>query len=269
MPIKKAIVSGLVVIEAITALSNSQSNCLVAGLLIFAFLFLEKKQIGLASLMLVLTVYIKLFGLIAFVLFLFYPKKWKAVGYSLAWFLILGAMPLLLISFDGLLSLYRSWWNLLVNDHSISFGFSVMAWLHTWFGLSFQKNIVTLGGMLIFCLPLIRYRLFVDLRYRMLYLSSILIWVVIFNHKAESPSFVIAVSGIAIWFFCQEYRLLNLILLLLTIIFTILVSTDLFPSGLRDQVMIPYVVKVVPCLLVWLKVNYDLILFKAGEAKPV
>jgi len=32
------------------------------------------------------------------------------------------------------------------------------------------------------------------------YLASLLVFVVIFNHQAERPSFVIAATGAAIWF---------------------------------------------------------------------
>jgi hypothetical protein len=263
---KRLALIGFVLLEAFTSLSNSQSNCLLCGILIFAFLFLEKKQTGLAALMLVLSFYIKLFGLVAFVLFLFYPGKLKAALYSIGWFLLLGILPLLAISLTGLTDLYKSWWLLLANDHSISYGFSAMAWLHTWFGLTVPKNLLALSGLLIFCIPLIRYRQFASLTFRMLFLASVLLWVVIFNHKAESPSFVIAVSGVAIWFFCQRFTVVNIVLLVLTFLFTVLSATDLYPASVRDQLLVPYVVKVVPCIFVWIKVNYDLLRYReAGE----
>jgi hypothetical protein len=256
---KKLMVSGFVLIEAITAISNSQSNCLLCGILVFAFLFLEKGQIALASLMLVLSVYIKLFGLIGFVLFLFYPNKGKAFVYCIGWFLILGLLPLMAVSVQGLSDLYKSWWVLLETDHSISYGFSAMAWLHIWFGWSVPKNLLALAGLLIFSIPLIRYKQFEFVKFRILFLASVLLWVVLFNHKAESPSFVIAVSGVAIWFFSQKYNLFNLMLLFLTFFFTELAATDIYPESFRDHVLVPYVVKVVPCIFVWLKLNYDLL----------
>jgi len=256
---KKLAVIGFVLIEAITAISNSQSNCLLCGILVFAFLFLEKGQIAMAALMLVLSVYIKLFGLIGFVLFLFYPQKGKAFVYSLAWFLILVILPLLVVSAQELSGLYKSWWILLENDHSISYGFSAMAWLHIWFGWVIPKNLLALAGLLIFSIPLLRYKQFKFVRFRMLFLSSVLLWVVIFNHKAESPSFVIAVSGVAIWFFSQKFNPFNLILLFLTFVFTVLSATDIYPVSFRDQVLVPNVVKVVPCIFVWIKLNYDLL----------
>ena len=39
-----------------------------------------------------------------------------------------------------------------------------------------------------------------DADFRLRFLCSLLVFLVIFNHRSESPSFVIAMAGIAIWF---------------------------------------------------------------------
>jgi len=254
----------LVLIEMMTSVQNAQSNGLIAGLIILAFNKMEKGQLLLASLFIVITIYIKLFGLVALVLFIFYPKKLKSFLYSLGWGVIFAFIPLIIISWSQLMAQYQSWFILLQNDHSNSVGLSVAGWLYTWFGNE-QKNLLLPIGMLLLLLPLIRYRSFKNLGYRMLFLSSILVWIVIFNHKAESPTFVIAVSGVAIWFFCQRFKIENLVLLILVVLFTILSPTDAFPASFREEFVIPYVLKAVPCILVWLKITIDLILFRPGK----
>lgn len=146
-----------ILLEAITSLTNSQSNCIMAALILCAFLLLENKNTALASLLLVLTVYIKLFGIIAFVMFLFYPNKVKAILYSLLWAILLFLLPVLVIPFTELLQQYKDWSYLLANDYSVSNGFSVMGWLSTWFSFSFSKGLVVGVGFLIFvcrCLDL-------------------------------------------------------------------------------------------------------------------
>jgi hypothetical protein len=90
---------------------------------------------------------------------------------------------------------------------------------------------------------------------------------VIFNHKAESPTFVVAVSGIAIWFFAQKVSVENIVLLILVIIFTILSPTDIFLASFRSGFVQPYVLKVVPCILVWIKITVDLMFFRPEEIK--
>lgn len=154
---------------------------------------------------------------------------------------------------------------MLSNDHSISDGLSVIGWLKTWFNWQVNKTYVSLVGVVLFCIPLLRIKAYSNYQYRILMLASILIWVVIFNHRAESPTFIIAISGVALWYFSQAQNTENLILLILALIFTGLSSTDLFPKFIRDQYVWPYVLKAVPCILVWGKILYDLM---AGELLP-
>ena len=252
------------VIELVTSLQNAQSNGLMSGLIILAFVYLEKKNIALATLCIVATIFIKLFGIVAFALFLFYPNKLKSALYSLGWILLLGVLPLILISPEQLTFLYKSWGNLLQNDHSISIGFSVSGWLFTWFGLNL-KTVSLVVGTFLFCVPFIHYKYFNEVRFKLLYLASILLWIVIFNHKAESPTFVIAVTGVAIWFFTQEFNKLNFSFLILALLFTVLAATDLFPKFIRDDYFIPYVVKAVPCIFIWGKITWELIFYSKNK----
>jgi hypothetical protein len=250
-----------ILLELITSVQNSQSNALIAGLIIFAFISLERKQTALAALFILLTVFIKIFGLLALSLFLFYPNKFRAVLYSIGWTLLLLFLPLIVISMPHLGLLYQSWYNQIVNDHSVSFGFSVAGWLYTWFGVN-AKNSILLLGLVLFCLPLIKYKFFNELKFRLFFLASILIWIVIFNHKAESPTFIIAISGVAIWGFSQKLKKENILLLIVALIFTVLSPTDLFPKNIRNNFIVPYVLKVVPCILIWLKITFDMMFYK-------
>jgi hypothetical protein len=257
---KRLFMLGFILIELITSIQNSQSNGLIAGLIVCAFLFLEKKQIVLASLFIVLTIFIKLFGVVALALFVFYPHKRKAIIYTICWILILAILPLFVVSFSQLSFLYQSWLILLNNDHSAAWGMSVAGWLHSWFGIE-SKNVIVIIGVVLFCLPFLKYKFFNNLKFKLFFLSSILIWIVIFNHKAESPTLIIAISGVAIWGFSQKIKVENVVLLIIAIIFTTLSPTDIFPKSLRNNYIVPYVLKAVPCILIWFKITLDLIFF--------
>lgn len=259
---------GFILLELITSTQNSQSNALIAGLLIFALIFLERNQVSLAALFIVLTVFIKLFGLVAFALFLLYPNKAKAAAYTIGWTLLLAALPLAFVPFDYLVFLYKSWLNLLQTDHGISTGISVAGWLSTWFGVEAKTGVVLLG-VLLFCLPLLNYKAFKEWNYKLLFLSSILIWVIIFNHRAESATYVIAVSGVAIWFFSQRQKPENVVLVLLAFVFTVLSPTDLFPKYIRVNYVVPYVLKAVPCILIWAKIIFELLLIKSTSSEQL
>jgi hypothetical protein len=248
-----------VLIELVTSLQNSQSNALMVGLLIMAFVFFESEKVFLASLCIALTVFIKVFGLLTFAIAIFYPNKVKTIFYAIGCFLVLTFLPLIVVPVDQLFFLYKSWWGLLIDDHTISYGLSVLGWLITWFGFSGNKNFVVLIGLIVLLLPLIRVREYNQFLFRILFFSSALIWMVIFNHKAESPTFIIAMSGIAIWYFLSPYNALNKALIVLAFIFTCLSPTDIFPSSIQNHFFDPFVIKVVPCIFIWLKITYDLL----------
>jgi len=259
---QKGLILLITMFELLTSVQNEQSNGLMAGLLIFAFAFLEKDKPLLATFCIVFSAFIKLFSIVGFVLFLFYPKKLKSILFSFIWTCILLLIPLVYIDLEQYKFLINSYLNLLSNDHSISLGYSVMGWLSTWFSLDINKNIIVLIGAIIFILPFSKVKMYKEVAFRYLALTSVLLWVIIFNHKAESPTFVIAVSGVAIWFILSKKNLLNYILFFSAIILTILSPTDLFPPFIRNEFFKPFVVKVVPCILIWLKIVYEMLAMK-------
>lgn len=241
----------------------------MAGLIILAFGLMERRKLFLAALCLVLTVYIKLFGLVAFSLFLFYPEKWKSFIYTAFWFIVLFLAPLLVIDFTQLKFLYESWGKMLSQDHSASQGISVMGWLQSWFSVTADKIVLALIGAGLFMLPFIRVYMYKEYFFRLLALSSVLIWIVIFNHKAESPTFIIAMAGVAIWYFMKKRNALDLILFISAIILTTLSPTDIFPSFLRKNFVEPYALKAVPCILIWAKIIYEMMMEKVTENRVI
>ena len=260
--LEKGVILIIVLIELITSIQNAQSNALIAGLLVFSFGLLENKKYLLATLLIVFSVFIKLFGIVGLVLLIFYPGKWKLALYTALWMILLTIMPLMFVDIDQYIILIQSYWNMLSNDHSVSFGYSVMGFINVWFDIAIYRNIIVVIGAVILLIPLCKITEYKNFTIRYLTLASILIWVVIFNHKAESPTFIIAITGVALWFVKSEKNIFNIILLIVAIILTSLSSTDLFPAYLRQEFIVPYSLKVLPCILIWIKINYDIIVIK-------
>lgn len=243
-----------VLVELVTSMQNAQSNALMAGLMIMGFNLLENKKTFWAVLLLSLTVYIKIFGIVAFVLILFYPSRWRAMLYGVFWFAMLAVLPIFVVRSSDLLLQYQYWGVMLQQDHDASLGISVAGFLSSVFHWQHIKAAVLAVGAFLFVLPLVSVKRYQNESYRFLYLASVLLWVVIFNHKAESPTFVIAVAGVAVWYFLERHKRFGLrhLLLLLVLLFTSLSSTDLFPKVVRLSFIQPYNFKVLPCILVWL-----------------
>ncbi len=259
---KKLIILLIIAIEMMTSLQNEQSNALITGLLIFSMGFLEKDKPLLASLSIIISVYIKLFGIVGFLLFIFYPKKLKLALLSLMWAVILFSLPLIVIDLEQYGNLINSYINMLGADHSESVGYSVMGWLRNWFCIFIDKAYILSVGTLLLFLPLFKIKSYQYYYYRLLALCSVLIWIVIFNHKAESPTFIIAMAGVAIWFVISPKNILNVSLFVFAMIFTSLSPTDLFPDVFFDEFVHPLKLKAVPCIIIWFKILFDMLWYK-------
>jgi len=178
----KGLILLIVLIELMTSMQNEQSNALIAGLIVLSFGLLERKKFFIATLCIVFSMFIKLFGIVGFALFLFYPKKWKSAIYALFWTGVLLVLPLLFVDVEQYIKLSTSYLNLLINDHDASYGYSVMGWIHSWLSIEINKNIIVAIGVLVFLMPFYKMKLYKEFIFRYLMLSSILIWIVIFNH---------------------------------------------------------------------------------------
>jgi len=203
-------------------------------------------------------VYIKLFGLFAFAICLLYQERWKMVGYSVLAMLLLAALPLTIISLDQLKNCYVSWWALLQKDY-IPNHLSLIGVVKAWFGIKLQSNLVLLFGMILFLIPFIRIKFYNQFHFRLMFLGMILLWMIVFNHKVESPTFIIALAGIGVWFVSSgiEPRW-KFALTIFAIVFTSLSPTDLFPDFIQDNFFQPWSVKAIPCIIIYVVTFYEL-----------
>ena len=265
----KSIILLFVLPELIISLQNSQSNGLMAGLLIIAFNLLESQKFKFATLLITLTVFIKIFGAVAFIICLLYRERWKSAVAAVLWIILLLLLPAIFIGFQQLKIDYLYWFEMLKNDHSVSIGLSVNGFLKTWFNYTAPKLAVMIAGLLLLLIPLIRTTLYDNINFKILMLANTMIWMVIFNHKAESPTFVIAIAGAAIWYFSNSHSKLNLTLLVLAFIMSSLSPTDLFPKYVRDHFINPYVLKAVPFILIWLKIEFELFTMKSKNQQLI
>jgi hypothetical protein len=108
-------------------------------------------------------------------------------------------------------------------------------------------------------LPLARLSRYGDKVFRLHFLGGLLIFLVIFNHKAESPMFILAVTGVALWFVTSEMVSWRIVLVSFVLVLTSLASTDLVPRHLRDTWTTPLALKALPCIAAWVVIEAELI----------
>jgi hypothetical protein len=265
----KPILLLLLIPEMLTSVLNSQSNGLILGLMLLALASIQRGNTLRAVVFICITGFIKLFGIALFAVFLLYPNQLKkAVIQAFVITLVLFGIPLIVTPFDTLLQQYVNYFDLLKNDGSIFVKYSVMAWLNTWFHFNLNKNIVLIIGLIIQMIPLFFPSDFLK-RNSIVYGLSWMIWVVIFNHMAESATFIIAVGAIMAFLSMRDkissYHFLAFLLLFFL---TELGPSDIYPRYMRIWIVDTAQLKVFPCIVFWIftlfeMINIDLLKYKS------
>ena len=116
------------------------------------------------------------------------------------------------------------------------------------------------GGTVLLVAPVLaRRERWPEWSFRLAYLCSVLLFCVIFNHQSESPTFVIAMAGAAIWFAALERPTRGeWALLAFIVVCTILASSDAMPRAIQHAFFDRYRFKTVPCIVLWLALQVKL-----------
>jgi hypothetical protein len=257
----KLFIYGFTFIELVTSLENIQTNPLIAAFILFTFIFLENEKVFKATAFPNLGFFVKGYGAISGILLILKQPKFKNFLYLFFWFLILFCLPLVYYSPAGLLNLYKEWKSSLFSEHESNVGISLMGMIISIFRLRIPVIWIQMIGMFFFFSTVII--IFFRKSYeevKGIFLAYILIWIIIFNHDAESATYIIAVTGVAIWYINSARSLTDKVLLFITFILTVLSPTDIFPDFLYKKYVFPFALKALGPSLVWMKIQISLYL---------
>ncbi|MBL0327847.1 MAG: DUF2029 domain-containing protein [Bacteroidetes bacterium] len=258
-PSRKIIIILYLLFELILSTQNSQCNSMLAGLTITAFNMLEKGKNTQATLFIVLGTFIKIYSIVGCVLLLLYPNKLKSILSLSVWLVLFFLLPLLVVDFSELIWQYKNWYTLLGADQNESIGMSFFSFTQFAFPLNYFKLITLAFGTIIIFTPLLKFKLFACQQFRLQYMALILIWMVVFNYKAESPTYVIAMAGIGVWLFTSKKSKINSILAILTLLFTSIWFTDIIPNSIKNNFIDLKFIKSFFPILILIKLYFDLI----------
>jgi hypothetical protein len=249
----------IVALDTLGSIQSTQSNALCAGLIVLAFAEMERRRQPTAALSIALGTIIKIFPLAAGAFAVFRPRQLPTfAAWSVAIGLVFVAAPLVVLSPAELAAQYRSW--LALQPATASLEYSVMDQLRLWFGVRWPYWPIQLVGVAVLIAPFCRAigRVEEQTRFRLRCLASLLMFCVLFNHKAESPTFVIAAAGAAIWFAVSERDRRAWTLLAIVLVGTVLSSSDAMPHPVQERLFEPYRLKTLPILALWLVVQWEL-----------
>jgi hypothetical protein len=245
--------------------------------IILTYVFIKEGKLGLAAMLIVAGTFVKLYGIVG-IPFIFFTKDYKKIfGYLVLWAILFFCLPMFISNPEFVVQSYFDWYQSLLNKNienitSYQSGgmqdISVMGFVKRLSGFyNIPTMYFTVPAGILMLLPICRYSKWNLVKFQLTYLAQLLIGLVIFSTSAESPTYVIAVIGFGIWYVLSapKPKKWMYVLLLFVLILTVFSPTDLFPKFLRDQYVVKYSLKAVPCFLSWLIISIQLIFAKFDQ----
>ena len=260
LPERQATIAlALLYLEVLLALQYGQSNALVAALMILGFVAFEgRRQLG-AALSITVGAAVKLFPLAGLSLAALYPRRLRFGAIAVGVLAAAVVLPLVVIPPADLLAQYRSWHAIEAKDTLLR-GYSLMHYVHSWLGVNWPNWPQQAAGTALLLLPLaLRSDRWEALEFRRLFLCSLLVYSVLFNHASESPSFVVAYAGIVIWYVSSPPSPLRTAVMALTLLVMVVHDVDVVPRWVKYDILVPYRIKGIPGLVAWFVMQWELL----------
>lgn len=272
----KVIIYWIAMLEVYLNATNSQTNTLIAALIIGAFICIKSEKDFWAACFIMLGLFIKLYGIAGLAFFFFSKHKPKFIGYLFLWGIIFFILPMVISSPQFIVQSYADWYESLMLKNTLNTGsvyqnISAIGLIQKVLGLTFSNLIILIPAVILFALQYIPVKEYRNPVYQYGLLASTLIFIVLFSTGSENSTYIIAVTGVAIWFLIQKKPLNKylLILFVFTLFLTLFANSDLIPAFIRREVIRPYSLKAFPSLLVWLILVYQLTTFRKASGKEL
>jgi hypothetical protein len=253
--------------EFLTAILGQQFNPIMTSIIILSYVLIEKEKDFWSACLIILGTFIKLYGIVGLAFFFFSKNKMKFIGSLAFWSVVFFVLPMAISSPEFIMNSYSEWFARLLEKNNENGSFdsmqdiSIMGLFKKILNIPNLSNLLFLiPGIVLFGLPYLRFNMFSNKKFQLLLLSSVLIFTVIFSSGSESPTYIIAFAGVAIWFVIQEEKTKwTWFLFIFALLLTSFSPSDLFPKYIKETFIKPYSLKALPCVLIWFQITYELI----------
>ena len=252
--------------EAYLCTLDSESNSLILAILIFSFYLIDKEEDRWAALLIALGTTTKLFGIVGLAFLPFSRHQLKLIGWTAAWTAILLVLPMLVFGVDYIAQQYLAWYDVLVhknelNQFAAGQNVSLLGIVRKVSQCATYSDLwLMIPGMVLFALPYLRFKQYQHAAFRQTILASVLMFIILFATSSENYGYIIAMTGVAIWYTAAPWKRSkwDVALMVLAFILTSMSSSDLFYKPLWREVIKPYSLKALPVTIIWLKLTYEL-----------
>lgn len=252
--------------ELLTALFMSQFNIAIAAIIVGTYACVEREREGTAAFLVMLGTFVKLYGIVGLAFFFFSRHKARFAMWLAVWAAVFFVLPMAISSPEYIVGQYKAWWVSLTEknaDNMFSGGQN-----QSLLGLvrkisrcpSYSDLWLIVPGLAAFAQPYLRRGQWRHEAFRCAFLASTLLFVVLFSTGSESSTYIIALTGAALWYVKAPWQRsrLDVALMVFAFILTSMSPSDLFPAYLRKHYVQPYALKALPCVLIWIKLVVEM-----------
>jgi hypothetical protein len=236
-------------------------------MIIWSYIFVQRGRDFWSASLIVLGILIKFYGIVGLAFFFFSKDRWRFAGYLVFWLVVWGLLPFMLGGMTYGWRCYGEWLAILQHKNELNVDIS-----------NFRTDVCVMGmfrritgdgtlSNLWFLVPSMLLNIWVyfqpkkwgDLVFQLRILAFVSIYLMLASTGTESPTLVMAMPGLGIWFMLSEQKRWQWVLLVITLLISSFSPTDLFPKFLREGYIIRYGLMILPLLGVWLALAVDLL----------
>ena len=255
---KKVIILGICSLSLLGTTQNFQSNAMVAGTMILSFNALANERPVTAAMFMCIGAFTKPFVFAVAPCFLMFKRQKMFLTSLSAISLVFLLAPGFMTGFDALPGIYQTWFHAVAHHQESTMDYSLFRFLDIVTGANLPRAPILAVGLILLLAPLLKYSSYQRNEFRKRFIASILMWVVIFNNKAESPTYIIATLGAAIWFVSQPYSRWTILAIVGYLTLTDLAFSDVISNEIQDAIIKPYCVKAIPSFAIWAIAEWQL-----------
>ncbi|HEY9551467.1 MAG TPA: glycosyltransferase family 87 protein [Prevotella sp.] len=261
----------------LTSLFMQQFNIAIAAIVIGSYFLIEKERDFWAAFLIILGTFVKLYGVVGLAFFFFSRHKLRFSLSLLFWAVVLFVAPMLISSPQYIMGQYQEWIICLTgknteNINSIAQNISALGMVRRITGNMLYSDLwLIVPAMVLFFLPYLRIQQYKYKAFRQTILASVLLFTVLFSTGSESSSYIIALCGACIWYFAAPWQRSkgDVALMVFVLLLSGFGSSDLYPRDFKREVIQQYALKALPCLLVWLRLCYEMTMKNYADDKDV
>lgn len=255
--------------EVLTPLFVEQFDLAMAGMLMLTFACVQKQKPVWAAFVIMLAIFIKLYGIMGFAFFFFIREKKKFILACLGWSLLFFVAPMAISSPEYVVQQYFGWYDSLVaknvqnmTEHFNTTNTSLLGIPRKISGNTEYSDLwLIIPGILLFLSPFRRIDQYKYVGFRYAMFASVAMFHLLFSTSSESYGYIAAMTGFVVWYTTapfQRGRWATWLLIYAFIFTSLCTSNILFPRFIWKQLIAPYALKALPTTIMWFVLIWEM-----------